>query len=627
VTIPDDTRLLPGQSFVKTWRLRNSGTCPWTTDYALVLVSGNSMAAPAVVSLPRTVAPGGEVDLSVSLVAPASPGTYKGYWQLRNAQGTLFGAGGKVSPAFWVQIVVGPPATPTPTITGWRGEYFDNRNMTGNPLLVRSDPEINFNWGTSAPAQGLPADGFSARWTRTFSFLGDTYRFYAHSDDGVRVWVNGELIIDQWHAASGVTYAAERTLSAGNHTLRVEYYEDGGGAKAWFWFERQSDFPQWRGAYFSNIELAGAPALVRNDATIDFNWGHNAPAAGLPADEFSIRWTSDRTFFEDGLYRFHANVDDGVRLYVDDALVIDAWRDSASREVTADHWVLGGNRNVRVEYYERGGNALIRVWWERLASFPDWKGEYWPNRNLSGNPALVRNDVNLDFKWGQGTPAPNLPADNFSARWTRTFKFEAATYRFHVRVDDGARLWVDDRLIVDAWRDGSARELTADHALTKGKHGLRVEYYEHTGGARIRVWWEKVPSPTYPDWKGEYWPNRDLSGTPTLVRNDVSIDFNWGQGGPAAGLPADKFSARWSRQVNFQPGIYRFRAKADDGIRFYLDGKLMLNEWHSSSGDKEYTVDATLSGAHQLVVEYYEKGGDARVKFWWKRTGDLPPQP
>ena len=50
----------------------------------------------------------------------------------------------------------------------------------------------------------------------------------------------------------------------------------------------------------------------------------------------------------------------------------------------------------------------------------------------------------------------------------------------------------------------------------------------------------------------------------------------------------------------------------------------MLNEWHSSSGDQEYTVDATLSGAHQLVVEYYEKSGDARVKFRWKRTGDLP---
>jgi len=382
-------------------------------------------------------------------------------------------------------------------------------------------------------------------------------------------------------------------------------------------------FAGWRGEYYANHDLIGAPLMVRDDAKIDFYWGASTPAKGLPADGFSVRWTRVLAL-EEALYRFHAVVDDGVRLYVDGVLVINAWQDGASREVTADHALPAGNHSLRVEYYERAGVALIQVWWEKLATYPDWRGEYWSNRSLSGDPALVRNDTAIDFNWGQGAPATGLPADNFSARWTRTAEFDAATYRFHVTVDDGARLWVDDQLIVDSWRDGSVRELTSDHALTQGSHSLRVEFYENTGEARVHVWWERLASPSYPDWKGEYWSNQSLSGSPALVRNDANVDFYWGTDAPAPGLPVDNFSARWSRQVTFDAGVYRFYAWADDGIRFYLDGDLLLDEWHDSSGDEVYTVDLALTDQHQLVVEFYERGGNALIKFWWQRAGDWP---
>ncbi len=82
----------------------------------------------------------------------------------------------------------------------------------------------------------------------------------------------------------------------------------------------------------------------------------------------------------------------------------------------------------------------------------------------------------------------------------------------------------------------------------------------------------------------------------------------------------DDFSARWSRQVDFDTGVYRFRARADDGIRFFLDGNLVLNEWHDSRGSQVYSTDLTLGGQHQLVVEYYEHSGDALIAFWWTRV-------
>ncbi len=101
----------PGQRFTKGWRIRNSGTCDWTTAFRLVYVSGNSPLAQMggqPVAISRVVAPGGTYDMQVNLVAPSQPGTYQGFWQMTNAQGVAFGE--KV----WVGITVPAPATPTP---------------------------------------------------------------------------------------------------------------------------------------------------------------------------------------------------------------------------------------------------------------------------------------------------------------------------------------------------------------------------------------------------------------------------------------------------------------------------------------------------------------------------------
>lgn len=636
VTIPDNVNLLPGQTFVKTWRLRNSGTCTWTTDYALVFAQGSKLGGPDVVPLDQAVAPGETVDLSITLIAPAANGSYESKWQLRNGAGERFGIGRNADTAFWVKITVGATptvapatATPTPTptatpstISGWRGEYFANRNLAGNPTSVRDDARVDFDWGTGAPVAGMPADGFSARWTRMQTFQEGTYTFYARGDDGVRVWLDSQLIIDEWHDYSAKTFVAERTLSAGTHTLRVEFYENAGVAKLAFWWEYTAQFTNWRGAYYANVDLIGNPALVRNDAEIKFNWGRGAPAAGLPADGFSVRWTRSM-YFESGTYRFHVSVDDGARVFVDGVSVIDTWHDGALHNITGDYRLSSGQHTLTVEYYERAGDAIMQLWWEKIDVYPDWKGEYWSNATLSGNPILVRNDVNLDFNWGYNAPATGLPADNFSARWTRKVSFDAATYRFHVIVDDGARLWVDDQLLIGAWRDGATRELTADYPLAAGQHSLRLEYYEHSDKARVSLWWEKTTAASYPDWKGEYWSTGNLSGSPSLVRNDKAIDFNWGTGIAAAGLPADNFSARWSRQVSFEPGIYVFSAQTDDGIRVYLDGRLLLNEWHNSDGKQVYSVSEPLTGGHSLVVEYYEGSGQALAKFWYKKVGEV----
>jgi hypothetical protein len=111
-----------------------------------------------------------------------------------------------------------------------------------------------------------------------------------------------------------------------------------------------------------------------------------------------------------------------------------------------------------------------------------------------------------------------------------------------------------------------------------------------------------------------------MSSRVSLIRNDPAVDFNWGSAAPASILPADSFSARWTRTVTFEPGAYRLNAIADDGIRLYLDGLLLIDEWHDSSGSQTYTAQRTLGGAHQLLVAYYEHGGTARIRLWWERA-------
>jgi len=134
VSIPDGTKMYPGQVFTKTWRLRNNGTCTWNKNYALIFSSGDAMSAPAVVNLAGDVPPGSTVDVSVDMKAPNQAGKYTGNWRLRNAGGVIFGvlgdmdfyvmievAGGTITPTI-TPTVTGTPPTLTPTITPTLGQ-------------------------------------------------------------------------------------------------------------------------------------------------------------------------------------------------------------------------------------------------------------------------------------------------------------------------------------------------------------------------------------------------------------------------------------------------------------------------------------------------------------------------
>jgi hypothetical protein len=110
VTYPDGSLVPRNNTFVKIWRIKNIGTCSWTTSYSLVFTSGDPMSGPSAVSIAGTVNPGQYIDIPVTFTAPNKDGNYRGYWKLRNATGVLFGIGTQADTAFWVDIKVTGPS-------------------------------------------------------------------------------------------------------------------------------------------------------------------------------------------------------------------------------------------------------------------------------------------------------------------------------------------------------------------------------------------------------------------------------------------------------------------------------------------------------------------------------------
>jgi hypothetical protein len=252
-----------------------------------------------------------------------------------------------------------------------------------------------------------------------------------------------------------------------------------------------------------------------------------------------------------------------------------------------------------------------------------WRGEYYNNPNLAGEPVLVRDDPALDFNWVADSPGPNIPADNFSVRWTRPFEFtEEGDYRFLADVDDGVKLYLDGWLIIDEWNTNPYVLHSGVFADVKpGLHTIMVEYFEAAGDAHAKVWFEKTIV-SADKWVGEYYNNPDFRDAPFLVREDADVDFDWDDDEPAPGMNDDNFSVRWQRTVVLEAGDYNFEAQLaeEDRVKIYLDNWLILEEDSENGGTVTGSFKDVGAGPHTLKVEYQDYSGQASIEVNWDRN-------
>ena len=556
------------------------------------------------------------------------------------------GATATATQALTVSAAPPPPPPPTSCAPGeFTAEYFANRDLSGPPVLTRCETEIANDWGTGSPAAQVPSDDFSARWTRSEDFAAGDWRFSTLSDDGVRLFVDGAPVIDNWTDHAPQTDSALTTLAAGPHEVVVEYYENGVGAVAEASWALQTPPPpptscapgEFTAEYFANRDLSGPPVLTRCETEIANDWGTGSPAAQVPSDDFSARWTRSEDFAA-GDWRFSTLSDDGVRLFVDGAPVIDNWTDHAPQTDSALTTLAAGPHEVVVEYYENGVGAVAEASWALQTPPPpptscapgEFTAEYFANRDLSGPPVLTRCETEIANDWGTGSPAAQVPSDDFSARWTRSEDFAAGDWRFSTLSDDGVRLFVDGAPVIDNWTDHAPQTDSALTTLAAGPHEVVVEYYENGVGAVAEASWALQTPPPPPtscapgEFTAEYFANRDLSGPPVLTRCETEIANDWGTGSPAAQVPSDDFSARWTRSEDFAAGDWRFSTLSDDGVRLFVDGAPVIDNWTDHAPQTDSALTTLAAGPHEVVVEYYENGVGAVAEASWALQTPVP---
>jgi LysM repeat protein len=179
---------------------------------------------------------------------------------------------------------------------------------------------------------------------------------------------------------------------------------------------------------------------------------------------------------------------------------------------------------------------------------------------------------------------------------------------------------------VDQWAIARANGITNLNHIYIGQRLIIPGSTTSTGTSA------KPSQPSYPTtypgpWAGEYFDNVSLTASPYLTRQDEAVNFNWGWGPPAGGMPTNNFSVRWTGTFNFAEGTYRLYSRVDDGVRVFVDGVGVINGWRDG-GLRTYTSDVTLAGGnHTIVVEYYERTQVAQSYFWYRQLSSPKPTP
>lgn len=277
-----------------------------------------------------------------------------------------------------------PQNNPQPRQSGLKGTYFNSRDLTGNSV-TRIDPYIQFYWSGSSPIEGIASSNYSVRWTGSLVVPTDgSYTFYTEADDGMRVTIDGQQVVNKWTWEShlGVEQASNAiTLTAGDHAIVVESNQGTGGSKAVLRWSgpgitkrviqeenlKSSDslISGARTNYFNNESLTGT-SVDTIDSEINFSWGTAAPASGVNADRFSVRWNAIIVAPTAGSYIFYSEADDGIRVWVDGVLQLDHWwwqSHYGAEKASAPITLTAGAHTIKVEAHDGTGGSKAVVRW------------------------------------------------------------------------------------------------------------------------------------------------------------------------------------------------------------------------------------------------------------------------
>ncbi|MCX8128930.1 MAG: PA14 domain-containing protein [Clostridia bacterium] len=432
--------------------------------------------------------------------------------------------------------------------TGLKAEYFNGWNLD-TKKLTRIDSAVNFNWGTGSPDTSVKSEFFSARWTGyVLAKYTGTYKFHAFADNGVRLWVNGQKIIDRWTDSFGEEVGTIDLVAGQKYEIRLEYFDYTGAAsvKLMWSSDKQSKevIPQ-SYLYLPVPETPSGISANGTETTITVTWGSVIEAEGydIEVDGTVISNGTGTSYTHTGLqpdsqhtYRVRAKNSSGTG----------EWSSAlAKRTLLAP---VGNGNGLSAEYFN-GWNLDTKI--------------------------LTRIDSSIDFNWGTGSPDTSVKNEFFSVRWTGYVEPRyTGTYKFHAFADNGVRLWVNGQKIIDRWTDSFGEEVGTIDLTAGQKYEIRLEYFDYTGAASMKLMWscdrlakEIIPQSQLYSPVPEIPLNLKFSNTDSLLTWDTVIGAEYYEievDGLVAGSTANT-SFTLSDELSGTQHVYRVRAKNSSG--------------------------------------------------------------
>jgi hypothetical protein len=480
-------------------------------------------------------------------------------------------------------------AAPAGSGTGLLAQYF---NDAGSGVyftalvLTRTDPTIDFDWASGAPDPVVQTDNFSVRWSgQVLAPVTGTYTFTTTSDDGVRLYVNGQLLIDNWTDHGVVQNSGTIALAANQrYDVRMDYYDHGQLATArlsWAYPGQTIQIvPQWllypappvnqpptvdAGAdktitLPSGVTLSG---VARDDglpnATPTITWskisGREDSAGGTVTFANPNAAATTATFGADGIYVLRLTVSDGAVTVSDDV-------------------------TVTVNPVPPNTAPVVNAGADQTITLPSTAAL----NGTATDDGLPSPPATLTKTWTKVSGPGTVTFGNASALSTTATFSAAGTYVLRLTASDSVLSSSDDLTV------------TVNAAPA---NGLTATYYNDPG-------------------------NGTHFATLKLTRVDSTVNFNWGSASPASGVTADNFSVRWTGRVQAPTtGTYRFTTQSDDGIRLWVNGVQVINNWtdHGSTANTSSAITLTAGVKYTITLEYYEKGGSAVAQLKWTPPG------
>ena len=429
--------------------------------------------------------------------------------------------------------------------SGLLTQYFPNKTFTAaSPLWKRIEPIVNYDYGILAPSLVIPID-FSARRTGLIqAHTSETYLFEVETSDGVKLTINGAVLINQLGFQAGLlsppsTFSGSMAMTAGAKvSIQLDQLDSAAQSSIKLYWSSptvprtlvpQSQLYPNDGihgldvSYYANNSFTPPVALNRLEPDVNAYWGNDSPASesSLPSDNFSSIWQGQLESPYTGLVVFCIDADDGVKMTLNGNVIINRTAFISLDWCSLPQLLTQGTMySLRLEHIEKTGAATLNLRWnygllaiaERVPTanlYPPvgytaptsgltatYYGDTALGKTLGANPsiqnAFTRFDPNIYANFGNGrTEYSQLTSsDYWSARWTGLLSAPCSgIYEFQTlnNVDDGGRLWIDQTRIASQWSYGA---LYGSKYLQAGDHSFKFDWYEGTGGAAAQLQWK-----------------------------------------------------------------------------------------------------------------------------------------